>query len=426
MEKAIQAIDIAATAMGNKGKTQGKPEGNGETTPFSEVLSPAREQVARPVAEHSGNTGGNPLPGEQPLPEAGAQHAVTTENEVVSSLLDHADLEQITPVEQVVEVAQVEYIEVPAGDAGTAETVGTVAPPAALAAPSAPPAEVPVASGADTRPAGERDAAVVTGTGVRLPQPAPNVNEAVSVVRDVVRNTANRGEAGAAIPSQPYPPTSNPTTGAATDAAPAAVRAGVQQALAAQVAQDGLQQSLGGNRQAARLLNGIVGANPSMESTAASFTPILSEVANVSSPVRVAIPVGEAGWGRAIGEQVVWHVAQNIHAANLRLNPQHLGPLEMQVQMEGDKATLAFASQHAAVRDALESALPRLREMFAQNGLDIVDVNVSDQHANGRDGQQTAAGPPSFADSEIESGSEQSVMQPYPASPITGLVDYYV
>jgi flagellar hook-length control protein FliK len=94
--------------------------------------------------------------------------------------------------------------------------------------------------------------------------------------------------------------------------------------------------------------------------------------------------------------------------------------------MEGDKATLAFASQHAAVRDALESALPRLREMFAQNGLDIVDVNVSDQHANGRDGQETAAGKSLFAEGEIESGSEQSILQPDPATVITGLVDYYV
>jgi len=108
------------------------------------------------------------------------------------------------------------------------------------------------------------------------------------------------------------------------------------------------------------------------------------------------------------------------------LNPQHLGPLEMQVQMEGDKATLAFTSQHAQVRDALESALPRLREMFAQNGLNIVDVNVSQQQA-GKGEQQTA----------LSTGSEQDADEATLAADITnsvtnshaegvGMVDYYV
>jgi hypothetical protein len=426
MEKAIQAIDIATTATGNKGKTQGKDAGNGESTPFSEVLSPAREQVARPVEEQSGNAGGNHLPGEQALPEAGAQHAVTTENDVVSSLLNHTDLEQVTQGEQVVEVAQVEHIEAPVGDAETAEPVGYTALPAALATLPAAPAEVPVVNGKDTRPAGERNAAAVTGTGVHLPQPAADPDEAVSVVRDAVRNTANRGEAAAAIPSHPLPPASNGPTGTATDAVQAAVRAGVQQALAAQVAQDGLQQSLGGNRQAAHFLNGIATANPSLENTAVSFTPLLNEVANVSTPTRVVIPVGEAGWGRAVGEQVVWHVAQNIHAANLRLNPQHLGPLEMQVQMEGDKATLAFASQHAAVRDALESALPRLREMFAQSGLDIVDVNVSQENAPGRQEQQATVANNNTSDDDLLMASEQAIGPESRSMEATGLVDYYI
>jgi len=427
MEKAIQAIDIATTATGNKGKTQGKAEGNGESTPFSEVLSPAREQAARPpVEERTGDTGGNPLPGEQTLPEGGAQHAATVEQEVISSLLNHADLEQVAQVEQVVEVAQVEHIELPDGAVLTAEPAANAVLPAALAAIPVAPVEVPVVNGTDTRPAGERDSAVVTGAGVRLPQPAADPDEAVSVVRDVVRNTANRGEAGAAVPSQPLPPTSNGSTGSVTDAVQAAVRAGMQQALAAQVAQDGLQQSLGGNRQAARLLNGIARANPSTENTAASFTPLLNDIANISTPARVAIPVGGAGWGRAVGEQVVWHVAQNIHAANLRLNPQHLGPLEMQVQMEGDKATLAFASQHAAVREALESALPRLREMFAQSGLDIVDVNVSQENAPGRQEQHATVANNNSSDDDLLMASEQAIGPESGSMEASGLVDYYI
>ncbi|NNJ95510.1 MAG: hypothetical protein HKP57_12240 [Halobacteria archaeon] len=422
MEKAIQAINVATTATGNKGNTQEKAAGNGETTPFSEVLSPAREQAVRPpVEERTGDTGGNPLPGEQSLPEGGAQHAASVEHDAISSLLNHADLEQVA---QVVDVAQVEQIEVPEGAVPTAEPAANAVPAAALASIPVAPVEVPVVNGTDTRPAGERDTAVVTGA--RLPQPAMDPDEVASVVRDVVRNTVNRGETGAAVPSQPLPPTGNGSTGTVTDAVQVAVRAGIQQALAAQVAQDGLQQSLGGNRQAARLLNGIARANSSTDNTAVSYTPILNDIANISTTARVAIPVGEAGWGRAVGQQVVWHVSQNIHAASLRLNPQHLGPLEMQVQLEGDKATLAFASQHAAVREALESALPRLREMFAQSGLDIVDVNVSQENAPGRQEQQATAANKNSSDDDLLMASEQAISPESGSMEATGLVDYYI
>ena len=206
----------------------------------------------------------------------------------------------------------------------------------------------------------------------------------------------------------------------------AAVRAGVQQAIAAQVSQEGLRQSLSGNRQQNPASSRAVTGTAVDAAAAAGFTTLLTEASATSASTRVAVPVGEAGWARAVGEQVVWHVSQNIQSANLRLNPQHLGPLEMQLQMDGDKATLAFASQHAAVRDALESALPRLREMFAQNGLDIVDVNVSQQNTPGREEQQAAGGRSTAASDEAETSGEQRLLQSGANPVATGLVDYYV
>jgi flagellar hook-length control protein FliK len=78
------------------------------------------------------------------------------------------------------------------------------------------------------------------------------------------------------------------------------------------------------------------------------------------------------------------------------------------------------------VRDALESALPRLREMFAQNGLDIVDVNVSQQNTPGREEQQAAGGRSTAASDEAETSGEQRLLQSGSSPVATGLVDYYV
>jgi flagellar hook-length control protein FliK len=94
--------------------------------------------------------------------------------------------------------------------------------------------------------------------------------------------------------------------------------------------------------------------------------------------------------------------------------------------MEGDKATLAFASQHAAVRDALESALPRLREMFAQNGLDIVDVNVSQENTPGRQEQQATVANNNPGDDDFLMASEQAIGPESGSVEGTGLVDYYI
>src|SRR5690606_27554322 len=54
-------------------------------------------------------------------------------------------------------------------------------------------------------------------------------------------------------------------------------------------------------------------------------------------------------------------------------------------RVEDGNAQLWFSSQHAQVRDALESSLPRLREMFAEQGLTLVHTEVNSGNPGGRD-----------------------------------------
>jgi len=68
-----------------------------------------------------------------------------------------------------------------------------------------------------------------------------------------------------------------------------------------------------------------------------------------------------------------------VDVARLRLTPAHLGPLEIHISVEDDRAQVWFGTQHSQTRDALESALPRLREMFAEQGLELTQADVEDQ-----------------------------------------------
>jgi flagellar hook-length control protein FliK len=91
-------------------------------------------------------------------------------------------------------------------------------------------------------------------------------------------------------------------------------------------------------------------------------------------PVHTA--VGAQGWSDEIGSRLTMMVEQGKHTASLRLSPEHLGPLEIQISMNDDQATVYFGAAHADTRAALENALPKLREMFAAQGLMLADAGV--------------------------------------------------
>ena len=75
-------------------------------------------------------------------------------------------------------------------------------------------------------------------------------------------------------------------------------------------------------------------------------------------------------------------VKKDMHMAELKLNPRHLGPIEVKIAMSQDQVTTVHMSaSHGTTREALEAAIPRLREMLNESGLTQVDVNVS-QHSN--------------------------------------------
>ena len=70
---------------------------------------------------------------------------------------------------------------------------------------------------------------------------------------------------------------------------------------------------------------------------------------------------------------------QSRQVAELHLNPPNLGPLEVRLTINSDQASAMFVSHHAAVREAIEAALPRLREMLADNGIMLGNTTVSSE-----------------------------------------------
>lgn len=109
----------------------------------------------------------------------------------------------------------------------------------------------------------------------------------------------------------------------------------------------------------------------------ADTTPLSRAIVDNKADVPpITKPLSHPEWSKDLGERIVWMSSRAIPAAEIRLNPEHLGPISVRVNVADDQTTVAFTAQHAATREAIEASIPRLREMMGAQQLNLVDVNV--------------------------------------------------
>ena len=108
-------------------------------------------------------------------------------------------------------------------------------------------------------------------------------------------------------------------------------------------------------------------------------TTSLAPASVLPAQVTIDTPVSHDKWGDEFNQKITWLSSQKEQTAELHLNPPQLGPMDVVLKVSGDQATALFTSPHAAVREAVEQALPRLREMMAENGIMLGNATVSDQ-----------------------------------------------
>lgn len=104
-----------------------------------------------------------------------------------------------------------------------------------------------------------------------------------------------------------------------------------------------------------------------------------SQAARVPVVPGQPVAMQQTGWGEGVVDKVMWMSSQNLKSAEIQLDPAELGRLDVRISLNQDQTQISFASAHPGVREALESQVHRLREMFTQQGMNLADVNVSDQ-----------------------------------------------
>ena len=143
---------------------------------------------------------------------------------------------------------------------------------------------------------------------------------------------------------------------------------------------DALADTAGGPESAER---------PQAASTAPAALTRASPVA-LASAGPVALPADpDAGFDEGFGARIGWLAEQRIGRAEIRVSPDHAGPIDVRLQMDGSRVSAEFSSANADVRQALEASMGRLRDQLAQHGLELAQADVGS--GGGQQGQAQAA-----------------------------------
>ncbi|TCK18841.1 flagellar hook-length control protein FliK [Thiogranum longum] len=174
--------------------------------------------------------------------------------------------------------------------------------------------------------------------------------------------------------------------------------------------------------------------NDSLLGALGSLTPTPPTAPAVQQPaalqtVALNAPFNQAGWDKALGERLQWMVGQGVQRASIKLNPAHLGPMEVRIQVTNEQANVHFTSAHTVVREALEASLPRLRDMFDNAGVELAEVDVSGHSFSGHqaaaDGRQDEARQGRNAVFGAEGEAEISRETPLYLLPASGRLDLF-
>nr|MBX2858910.1 flagellar hook-length control protein FliK [Cellvibrionaceae bacterium] len=119
--------------------------------------------------------------------------------------------------------------------------------------------------------------------------------------------------------------------------------------------------------------------NPNIGHELSNSPSSYSNLGGARANIPVNIHFSKPEWSNMVADRTALMFAQNVTSADLQLDPPELGPLQVKVSVNQDQASVVFMVSNAAVRDSLDQSVLRLKELLAQQGLDLVNVDVSDR-----------------------------------------------
>ncbi len=287
-------------------------------------------------------------------------------------------------------------------------TTGDSGPRRSPAAIAAQLARAPAATAVDGRPvvaaSGGAAAAADASTSTAAQSLAATLAGSAEALAGIATATAPRPGANFSAAANPQAPGLTPPSSGATTALPAG-EAGIDLA-GLNLQPDASEDALSARPTSRSTPTGVLQAALGIERA-----ELAASLRETLAPTLPALPTarlepGSPQFSATLGQQVVWMASQQVGRAELKLSPDDLGPLEISLEMNGDEIRAEFASRSAEVRSLLETQVPRLRELLAEQGFSLADAQVGQEGAAYQDAPQQREG---FAlRSAANGGTEES------------------
>jgi flagellar hook-length control protein FliK len=81
----------------------------------------------------------------------------------------------------------------------------------------------------------------------------------------------------------------------------------------------------------------------------------------------------------AVKDKVMLMISQKLQQFDITLDPPELGNMQVRVNLQGEQATVNFVVQNQQAKESLEQNMHKLRDLLAEQGVEVGDANVEQQ-----------------------------------------------
>jgi len=162
-----------------------------------------------------------------------------------------------------------------------------------------------------------------------------------------------------------------------------------------------------------------------MHTQTTTQTQAQSKSVSVDPGVMQAINIIKSDAAKMLQERVSALLNINNKEAEIRLDPPEMGSMQIRIRSDAEQAQINFVVQNQQAKEALEQSMPRLREMLAQQGIELGESSIqqgSPEQQDGQSGQGQFAGNQQTDEQQPEVSAQSSETSRQQSS---SSIDYY-
>ncbi|KUJ71646.1 flagellar hook-length control protein FliK [Thiomicrospira sp. WB1] len=143
-------------------------------------------------------------------------------------------------------------------------------------------------------------------------------------------------------------------------------------------------------------------------------------------------PSRSPNWSQALGHRVLYMANHKLQEAKITLNPEKLGSIQVKLNVDKDQMVhVSMVTQQGTTREAIEQAMPKLKEMLENAGMKFGSMDVADERQPASEGKADQESPDQHGLAHSSGAMSDGVDEDNPASAQSilaasnNLVDYY-